>query len=267
MGLAALIAAAALAATPAGYVESRQAPDGGFGEPGSAATTGLTAWAALGLAAAGRPSAAASSYLRAHEQDLKTATDVALAVVAQAASKTVVSDPLRARLASLSRADGRIGPAINSTAWGVLAHAQLEPGSRVRVSYLLKHQHRTGGWGWIAGTAPDSNDTAAVIQALRSQRVRGRPIARGLAYLRRLENRDGGFALTAGRASDAQSTSWAIQAFVAAGARPPAKAFRYLASLRRPDGSYRYSRAYAVTPVWVTSQVLPALARKAFPLR
>jgi hypothetical protein len=106
-----------------------------------------------------------------------------------------------------------------------------------------------------------------VIQALRSQGVRGRPIARGLAYLRRLENRDGGFALTAGRSSDVQSTSWAVQAFVAAGAKPPAKAFRYLAALRRPDGSYRYSRAYAVTPVWVTSQVLPALARRAFPLR
>ncbi len=268
MGLAALIAAAALAATPATYVESRQAPDGGFAEPGSAAATpALTAWAALGLAAAGRPSAAASSYLHEHEQDLRTATDVELAVIAQAASKAVVSDPLRARLAALARPDGRIGPAINSTAWGVLAHAQLAPGSRIRVSYLLKHQHRTGGWGWIAGTAPDSNDTAAVIQALRSQGVRGRTIARGLAYLRRLENRDGGFALTAGRNSDAQSTSWTIQAFVAAGVRPPATAFRYLASLRRPDGSYRYSRAYAVTPVWVTSQVLPALARKAFPLR
>ena len=43
-------------------------------------------------------------------------------------------------------------------------------------------------------------------------------------------------------------------------------AFAYLASLRRADGSYRYSKRYAVTPVWVTSQVLPALARKPFPL-
>jgi len=117
------------------------------------------------------------------------------------------------------------------------------------------------------GAAPDSNDTAAVIQALRTQGVRGRPIARGIAFLRRLQNADGGFELTAGRGSDAQSTAWAIQAFVAARVKPPAGAFRYLAALRRVDGSYRYSRKYGATPVWVTAQVLPALARKSFPLR
>jgi prenyltransferase beta subunit len=137
----------------------------------------------------------------------------------------------------------------------------------LKVSYLLQHQHRSGGWGWIAGAGPDSNDTAAVIQALRTQGVRGRPIARAVAYLRRLQNADGGFELTAGRGSDAQSTAWAIQAFIAARVKPPAAAFRYLTALRRADGSYRYSRKYGATPVWVTSQVLPALARKSFPLR
>ena len=69
-----------------------------------------------------------------------------------------------------------------------------------------------------------------------------------------------------GRSSDAQSTAWAIQAFVAAKEAPGRRSFRYLAGLRRPDGSYRYSKRYAVTPVWVTSQVLPALARTPFPL-
>ena len=86
-------------------------------------------------------------------------------------------------------------------------------------------------------------------------------------YLRSLQRPDGGFALGPGRAADAQSTAWAIQAFVAAGRPPPSAAFRYLAQLRQPDGSYRYSKRYAATPVWVTSQVLPALGRKPFPLR
>ena len=107
----------------------------------------------------------------------------------------------------------------------------------------------------------------AAIEALRAAGVNGKPINRALASLRRFENRDGGFALSAGRDSDAQSTAFAIQAFVAAGASPPRKAFAFLASLRRPDGSYRYSRAYATTPVWVTAQVLPALVKKPFPLR
>jgi len=97
--------------------------------------------------------------------------------------------------------------------------------------------------------------------------VKGASIRRAIAYLRKLEAPNGGFRLQAARAPDAQSTALAIQAFVAASARVPAKAFAFLASLRRPDGSYRYSRAYATTPVWVTAQVLPALMRKPLPLR
>jgi hypothetical protein len=266
VGLAALLAAAVFAVAPSTYVESHQQPDGGFAEPGSRSTPGLTAWALLGLRAAGRPTGKAYDYLATHEQDLQTATDVELAVLAEAAAGRV-SETLYAKFAALARPDGRIGPAINSTAWGILAYAQVGRPVRVRVSYLLRHQHRSGGWGWIAGARPDSNDTAAAIQALRAEHVRGRPIARGLAYLRRLQNGDGGFELTSGRGSDAQSTAWAVQAFVAAGVKPPTPAFRYLASLRRPDGSYRYSHKYSATPVWVTSQVLPALLRKPFPLR
>ena len=267
MGVAALVAAAAIAAGPASYVESHQQADGGFAEAGPRASPSLTCWSVLGLRSVGRPTGKAYDYLVAHEQELQSATDVALAVLAEAAAGRV-SDTLRARFAALPRrADGRIGPTINSTAWSILASAQTGQPSRLKVTYLLRQQKRSGGWSWIGGTAPDSNDTAAVVQALRSQGVRGRPIARGLGFLRRIQNRDGGFALVPGRSSDAQSTAWAIQAFVAAGAKPPASAFRYLAGLRRADGSYRYSRRYGATPVWVTSQVLPALARKAFPLR
>jgi hypothetical protein len=267
MGLAALLAAATLATTPAAsFVTSHQQPDGGFAEAGSQSTPGLTAWASFGLRAAGRPPGKAADYLVAHERELQTATDVELALIAEAALGRV-SEPLYARFAALLRPGGRIGPAINSTAWGILAYAQVGRPVKPRVTYLLRQQQRSGGWSWIAGGAPDSNDTAAVIQALRSRGVRGRPITRGIAYLRRLQNTDGGFELTAGRGSDAQSTAWAIQAFVAARLEPPAKAFRYLAALRRTDGSYRYSKRYGATPVWVTSQVLVALARKPFPLR
>jgi hypothetical protein len=36
--------------------------------------------------------------------------------------------------------------------------------------------------------------------------------------------------------------------------------------MQRANGSFRYSARYAITPTWVTAQVLPALARKPFPL-
>jgi hypothetical protein len=97
--------------------------------------------------------------------------------------------------------------------------------------------------------------------------VKGKPIDRGVAFLRRHQNADGGFELTLDRGSDAQSTAWAIQALLAAGRSPGQAAFRYLARLRRTDGSYRYNARYVTTPLWVTAQVLPALARKPFPLR
>jgi energy-coupling factor transport system substrate-specific component len=105
--------------------------------------------------------------------------------------------------------------------------------------------------------------------ALRAAGVgtRNPAIVRALRYLRRHQNRDGGFELVAGRGSDVQSTAWAIQAFLAAKARPGREAYRYLERMRRADGSLRYSARYAVTPVWVTAQALPALAGSPLPLR
>ena len=164
---------------------------------------------------------------------------------------------------------GRIGTLVNSTIWGVLALRATGRPAGTSVRYLREVQRPSGGWSWAPHGAPDSNDTAAAIEALRAAGLgpRAREIKHGLAYLRKLQRPDGGFALTPGRASDAQSTAWAIQAFVAAKKEPGRSAFRYLGSLHRADGSYRYSKRYAVTPVWVTSQVLPALARRPFPLR
>ena len=177
-------------------------------------------------------------------------------------------DRLIARIERRERRNGLIGSNLGSTVWGILALRQAgRRAPRAAVRYVLRHQARSGGWSWYAVVQPDSNDTSAAVEALRAAGVRGGPIRRALAYLRRLRNRDGGFELTPGRGSDAQSTAWAIQAFLAAGQRPPTGSLRYLQRLRRVDGSFRYSARFVTTPVWVTAQVVPALARKPFPLR
>jgi Prenyltransferase and squalene oxidase repeat len=257
MGIAELVAAAALAVSPQQFLLAHQLPDGGFAEPGGKSDVALTAWALLGLRATGV--AADDAYVHAHESSLRTTNDLALGVLAE----THPSAALVQRLEQESP-----GPAINATAWKLIALAQARrPLPQAAVRSLRAHQSRNGGWSWAVGVAPDSNDTAAVIEALRAAGVSGKPIRRGLAFLRRLQNHDGGFELVAGRGSDAQSTAWAIQAFLAARRPPGAAAYRYLARLRRPDGGYRYSRRYAATPVWVTAQVLPALAGRFFPLR
>jgi Prenyltransferase and squalene oxidase repeat len=263
----ALAAATVALATPAGYVQSHQTPGGGFAEPGQRATPGLTAWAVLGLKASGEDAGTARQYLVAHEGELGTATDVELAVLAESVSGGA-SPALVARLRAFVHPTGAIGPALNSTFWGVLAFRQagIAPPAAT-AAFIVRRQARSGGWPWLTGTGSDSNDTAAAIQALRALGVGGRPVERGLGYLRARQGKDGGFELSPGRGSDAQSTSWAVQAFVAAGRKPPPAAFRYLARMRRSDGSYRYSARYVSTPVWVTAQVLAAIARTAFPLR
>lgn len=253
--LATALAAAALA-TPASFLQSRQASGGGFAEPGGQPTAGLTAWAAIALRASGGDAGEAHTYLVAHESELQNATDVALATIAERVTGGA-SPQLAQRLRSL------VPPTLNAAAWQILALRQLgEPPPPAQVRRLLAHQSRSGGWSWLEGSAPDSNDTAAVIEALGPRPA----TVRALGYLRRLQNHDGGFELTDGRGSDAQSTAWAIQAFLTLRQRPPRSAYSYLARLRRADGSYRYSTRYTTTPVWVTSQVLAALSGKSLPL-
>ena len=268
--LAALAASALIAASPSAtdvrYLQDRYSDDVGVAEPGGTPYPQLTAWATLALRAANAsPSSAAGRYLAKHAGELNGATDLALATMAEVALGQDAG-PLLARLRALERPNGSIGRLVNGTAWAVLAYKTT--GTRVplkTVRWLLARQSRSGGWGWTTG-AVDSNDTAAVVQALRAVGVQGPPITRALRFVTRYRNRDGGFELTQGRGSDAQSTAWVVQAFLAAGRPPPRGALAYLRGLQRPDGSFRYSRRYATTPVWVTSQVLPALARKAFPL-
>ena len=251
--IAALTAAVALS-TPASYLQSQQQSDGGWGSPQ------MTAWAALGLRAAGAEVGGALDYLVAHEAEATKPTEIALVALAEAA---LGHDPETLVTRFTARPT-----AVNTAVWQILALRQSGRAvPRALSSYLRASQARNGGFAWVRGTAPDSNDTAAAVQALRAAGVRGKSVARALAYLRTLEAPSGGFRLSAGREADAQSTAFVIQAFVAAGAKPPNKAFTFLSKLRRPDGSYRYSRSYATTPVWVTAQVLPALVKKPFPLR
>ena len=251
------------------YLRAAQGADGGFGESGDPSDVGLTAWAVLGLRGAGaspsRRQAAADFLI---DGDDASVTDLELRILALDALGRGVGS-LADRLARRRAADGRIGPTVNATIWGVLAlRSAGRPAGRSTVRWLLRQQRPGGGWSWAVGGRADSNDTAAAIQALRATGVsaRSRAIVRAVRFLRRLQNRDGGFELTPGRGSDAQSTAWAMQALVAARQRPGRAAFRYLNRLQRTNGSFRYSARYGVTPVWVTAQVLPALTRRPYPV-
>jgi hypothetical protein len=254
-----LVAAALLAVSPVAFVQSH-ATNGAFAEVNGTADPITTAWAVLGLRAAGATAPGSLDYLHSQEGSLTTSNDVAVVALAEEA----LGDRNDALLARLQvKPSGQIGSELNSTYWGVLA---LGRSTAATTRFILAQQTKAGGFSWYVHGQADSNDTAAALEALRVARAHGAPVTRAVQFLRTFEDKDGGFALTRGRGSDAQSTAWAIQGFVAAGVTPPRSAFAYLARMKRPDGSYRYSAQYVTTPVWVTSQVLAALAKKPFPL-
>jgi hypothetical protein len=259
VGVAPFLAALVLAVSPVSFVQSH-ASGGAYSEPGGTSDALLTSWAVLGLRAAGAQSPDSLAYLQSQERTLSTSNDFAIAALAEQA----LGARNEALLAHLHvQQNGQIGESLNATFWGVLA---LGHASTATTRFLLAHQAKSGGFAWYVDGKPDSNDTAAALEALRVAGVHGKPVSRAVRFLRSFQNRDGGFELSRGRGSDAQSTAWAIQGLVAAGVTPPRNAFAYLAGLKRADGSYRYSAKYVTTPVWVTSQVLAALAKKPFPL-
>ena len=261
------------------FLESRQQLDGGFAEPGGRSDPTLTAWVVLALDAAGvdvarlrRGGATPAHFLtrRPHctGRRVCTATDIGLRILALTSLGQDVASPL-AHLNEHRLASGRIGPALNSTIWGILAlHAAGRPVPKASVRFLKRHQHESGGFSWHPGGAPDTNDTAAAIQALRAAGVpaRAKVIRRAIRYLSKHRRENGGFPLAAAGTPDSQSTAWVMQAFRAAGRKEPPRSRRYLKAQQRRDGSIRYRRGQAVSPVWVTAQALPALAGRPFPL-
>jgi energy-coupling factor transport system substrate-specific component len=291
-----LIAAGpARAATPPeiAYIERAQDANGGFGAaPGQRSSELYSAWAAIGLAAAGRnPTSlkrSGHSVLYAIRQEASTlagAGDVERTILALHACGVSASDfPGQSLLLRLRRersGNGSFENLVNITSFAIFAlrvagttsdNAAVNAAGR----WLSAQQNRDGGFGYAGrGGGEDVDDTAAALQAVidATGSGSGAVVARAVTYLRRAQNPDGGFPQQPGAQSDAQSTAWAIQGLDAAGqnvssvkrgrSRSP---LGYLESLVSPDGSVRYSRTSSQTPVWVTAQALTALAGKPFPI-
>src|SRR5205085_6062817 len=121
----------------------------------------------------------------------------------------------------------------------------------------------------------DVDDTGAVLEALAAAGTRsGAVVDRAVGFISRAQNDDGGMGQFpgGGYGSNTQSSAWAVQGLIAVGRDPDSiqrgghNALGYIASLQQRDGSIRYSRSTAQTPVFVTAQAIAALERKAFPL-
>jgi len=274
------------------YLRAAQNRDGGFsGAEGQGSTQLFTGWAALGLAAGDRNPRDVRrggknvvEYVRGRADALDDVGELERTILVLASSglspRSFAGRDLVAELVRRGGADGSFGGKTPLAAFAVLAlRASGERASSQRVRAIARwvadQQNDDGGFGaGRRGGASDVDDTGAALQALAAANRDGGVVeARAIDYLGRVQNANGGFPQSEGGDSNAQSTSWAIQGLLAVGRSP--ESFRrpggrdplaYLTSLQQSDGSFRYSRTSAQTPVWVTAQALTALERKPFPL-
>jgi len=278
LGLGALAPARAEASEvsrAAAWLVAAQNRDGGFGSaPDKDSGAEMTAWAMLGLAAAGRnPLDVARGghtpvdFIRGAIDELRSPGDLARTIVALQAAGV---DPrefgganLVSQLLAKRRGNGSYEGWPNSTAFAVVAlrTAGATGGLDRSLSWLRKVQNDDGGWGDLPGTASTADGTGAVMQALSSD---SKAAHRGISYLRNAQRPGGGFPLGGNGSVNSQSTAWAIQGILAAGGDPASfrrggsSAPDYLANRQEADGHYRYSKSSDQTPVWVTAQVLAA---------
>ncbi len=290
LAVAPATAEAAVTDKPAAYLVRAQNADGGFGDAPGRGSSGLhTAWAALGLAAAGRNPAdvvkegnSAVDYLQG-TGDVSDLGEVQRTVLVLAAAgrdpRSFGGRDLVARLVGAQERSGAYEGRVNTTAFSVLAlRAAGKPASTRAVAraatWIAGQRNPDGGFNFAGkGGRSGVDDTSAAVQALAAAGRGGTAVRRAVRFLSRAQNPDGGFPLEPGGASNAQSTAWAMQALLAAGRDPDrlrtggSRTPRaYLRSLITGSGAVRYSRTSAQTPVWVTGQALTALARKPFPL-
>jgi prenyltransferase beta subunit len=172
---------------------------------------------------------------------------------------------LTADLLALQEADGLFGMGAFEHCAAMVglqnARAALPEGT---VEALLALQDAEGGWGFMAGEAPDTNTTALCIQALAPTSEAG-AVDAALEYLRSVQNEDGGWPYQNpsdfGTDSDTNSTALVIQALVAAGEdlaewNNPQD---WLAGMQLENGAFAYQAAFPDANLLATIGAVPAL--------
>lgn len=286
--LAAAVSASAAQPAQAGprqalsWLVRQQNSDGGFGaSPGRESGAEMTAWAMLGLEAAGknprdvsRGGSTPVDFLRDNLGKVHGATDLARTILALEGagvdSQRFGGRNLVAELRDRRRKSGSYQgwPTASAFALIALRSAGAGKGLEPTIAWLARVQNGDGGWGDTPDSPSNPDSTGSVMQAMPSSDA----AKRGLRYLRRHQHGDGGFALGGFGGVNSQSTAWAAQGMAAVGANPDAirrkgnSPLDYLAARQAPDGHYGYSKSSDQTPVWVTGQVLVAVARDSFPI-
>jgi len=141
------------------------------------------------------------------------------------------------------------------------------------LDFLITHQNPSGGFSWTTNVcdwcSPDSNDTAAAIQALYMAKISGythpqleNSLSQAQSYLLESQTSSGGFAYDPNTPTpDGASTSWALMTLNMLGlsdSSPFQRARDWLLSQQQADGGFPWSAEYGSDPT-TTSHALIAL--------
>ena len=250
------------------FLTSAQNSDGGFGAAkGQGSSELYTAWAAMGLASAGRDPAdvrrdghSVLDALRAEVSTLSGLGDAERTILAAAAcgasSYSFAGTRPRRRSAEGTRRDNSFEHLVNLTSFAILAlravgHSPSYPAIRDAAGWIEQQQNSDGGFSFGEhGSPSDVDDTGAALQALAAAGAHNAHVLGAAAdYLIRSQNLDGGFPEQYGSESNAQSTAWAIQGLIAAGRSTRARSAAAAAARRGlPGKPARPRRHRSVTP-------------------
>lgn len=262
------------------YLQHARNTDGGWGGAPGQASNGLhTAWVTYAFAATNAPVDATEVLIRR----LGTSTDIGDIERTILGLRACGADPrnaggrdLVAELLAKQQRNGSIAGYSSYTSYGILGlvAAGETRGVARAAKWLVKQANRDGGFTvYRRGGPSNPDDTAGAVEALVAAGRKGTgTVRRAAAYLRRTQHADGGWALSTGAPTNAQSAAFAILGLAAAGTDPAKVRKRqrsgldYLRRLQAADGSFRYSRDSAQTPVWVTAQAVLALRKRPLPV-
>ena len=267
VGLAPLVAALD-ARGDAGLVPAVEPGQRAAASPSRAAarpTPALTSWAVLGLRAAGASAPGSLAYLQsagvdAADDQRRRARRAGRGGARRPSRRAARAHPRRREAERAGRRDARLDvlgdPRARLRAAGRDSLHRSAPGEERRVLVGRRRARPTR-----TTRRPRSRRSA-------SPACTGAPVTRAVKFLLSFQNKDGGFELSqrprlrhpVDRVGDPGPRGRGARR-----RRTPRSPIS--ARMRRADGSYRYSAKYVTTPVWVTSQVLAALARKTVPAR
>lgn len=272
----------------ADWLISQQGDDGAWVGFSGTSDPGVTIDAVIALAAAQTTGvdvdlSSAVAYLQANgkayaESGAGAAAKLALAAVAAGEDPTTFAgiNAIEEAQDGLDTVTDMYGTGLYDTALVALALGAVgEDLPDDILESIDDRQMADGSWAFDGTTAAgngDTNTTALIIQALvATGHTEGDLILHGLEYLQRVQLANGfSFQPGPGAAPDANSTSLVVQALIAAGEDPTAQEWQNvyggLLAFQTPSGAFSYQLDPLQGNLFATVQVLPALAKLAFPV-